>query len=226
MTLRWRHNGRDSVPNHQPHDCLLNCLFRCRSKKTSKLRATGFCAGNSPGTGEFPAQMTSYAEKCFHLMTSSWNPMDFIHFHYPILSINPMITSILLFLIHVYLMWCLYNFFLPWFSMNPLISYKFTRLCGIYSLIYLIYLIIWLLFINTHCHPTLKLEIKYQHTNTYISRKFTLLCTFMIRFKTSLPVSHYIETIKTIKLAFVFRMVCKIRYSKSCQGSVCWMLLM
>ena len=37
-TLQWRHNGRDSVSNHQPHDCLLNCLFRRRSKKTLKLR--------------------------------------------------------------------------------------------------------------------------------------------------------------------------------------------
>ena len=33
-----------------------------KSKKTSKLRVTGLCAGNSPGTGEFPAQMASYAE--------------------------------------------------------------------------------------------------------------------------------------------------------------------
>ena len=61
-TLRWRQNGRDSVSNHQPHDCLLNRVFRRRSKKTSKLRVTGLCAGNSPGTGEFPAQMASYAE--------------------------------------------------------------------------------------------------------------------------------------------------------------------
>ena len=60
--LRWRHNGRDSVSNHQPHDCLLNRLFRRRSKKTSKLCVTGPCAGNSPGTGEFPAQMASNAE--------------------------------------------------------------------------------------------------------------------------------------------------------------------
>ena len=60
--LRWRHNGRDSVSNHQPRDCLLNRLFRCRSKKTSKLRVTGLCAGNSLGTGEFPAQMASNAE--------------------------------------------------------------------------------------------------------------------------------------------------------------------
>ena len=61
-SLRWRHNGCDSVSNHQPHQCLLNRLFRRRSKKTSKLRVTGLCAGNSPGTGEFPAQMASYAE--------------------------------------------------------------------------------------------------------------------------------------------------------------------
>ena len=61
-SLRWRHNERDSVSNHQPHDCLLNRLFRRRSKKTSKLRVTGLCGGNSPGTGEFPAQMASYAE--------------------------------------------------------------------------------------------------------------------------------------------------------------------
>ena len=30
--------------------------------KTSKLRVTGPCAGNAPGTGEFPAQMSSNAE--------------------------------------------------------------------------------------------------------------------------------------------------------------------
>ena len=60
--LQWRHNGRDSVSNHQPHDCSLNRLFRRRSKKTSKLRVTGLCAGNSPVTGEFPAQMASNAE--------------------------------------------------------------------------------------------------------------------------------------------------------------------
>ena len=60
--LLWRHNGHDSVSNHQPHDCLFNHLFRCRSKKTPKLCVTGLCAGNSPGTGESPAQMASNAE--------------------------------------------------------------------------------------------------------------------------------------------------------------------
>ena len=62
LSLRWRHNERDGVSNHQPHDSLLKRLFRCRSKKTSKLRVTGLCEGNSPVTGEFPAQRTSNAE--------------------------------------------------------------------------------------------------------------------------------------------------------------------
>ena len=42
-TLLWRHNVRDGVSNHQSHDCLLNRLFRRRSKKTSELRVTGLC---------------------------------------------------------------------------------------------------------------------------------------------------------------------------------------
>ena len=62
MALLWRHKGRDAVSNHQPHDCLLNRLIRSRSKKTSKLRVTGLRVGNSPVTGEFPAQMASNAE--------------------------------------------------------------------------------------------------------------------------------------------------------------------
>ena len=82
VSLRWRHNGRDSVFNHQPHNCLLNRLFRRRSKKTSKLRVTGLCVGNSPGTGEFPAQMASNAENVsiwwrHHVCNSScgWSPL-------------------------------------------------------------------------------------------------------------------------------------------------------
>ena len=65
IALLWRHNGRNGVSNHQPHDCLLKrsfSMFRCRSKKTSKLRVAGLCATNSPMTGEFPAQMASNAE--------------------------------------------------------------------------------------------------------------------------------------------------------------------
>ena len=76
VALRWRHNECDSVSNHQPRDCLLNRLFRRRSKKTSKLRVTGLCVGNSPGTGEFPAQMASNAEN-----VSIWWRHHGVHTH-------------------------------------------------------------------------------------------------------------------------------------------------
>ena len=62
MTLQWHHNGGAGISNHQPHDCLLKCLFGRRSKKTSKLHVTGLCERNSPVTGEFPAQMASKVE--------------------------------------------------------------------------------------------------------------------------------------------------------------------
>ena len=52
--LHWRHNDQDGVSNHQPHGCLLNGLFRRKSKKTSKLRVTGLCVGNSPGPVNSP----------------------------------------------------------------------------------------------------------------------------------------------------------------------------
>ena len=52
-------------------DCLLNRLFRRRSKKIA--RTTGFLLGNPPVTGKFATQRASNAEKCFHLMTSSWH---------------------------------------------------------------------------------------------------------------------------------------------------------
>ena len=63
--LQWLHNEPDGVPNHRRLDCLFNPLFRRRSKKTSKLRVTGLCEGNSPVTGEFPSQRASKAENVF-----------------------------------------------------------------------------------------------------------------------------------------------------------------
>ena len=48
-----------------------------RSKKTPKLRVTGLCAGNSPGTGEFPAQMASNAEEA----SIWWRHHDSAQYH-------------------------------------------------------------------------------------------------------------------------------------------------
>ena len=53
--IKKRHTERYGVLNHRRLECLLNRLSRRRSKKTSKLRVTGLCEGNLPGTGELPA---------------------------------------------------------------------------------------------------------------------------------------------------------------------------
>ena len=58
ISLNWRHNVHDGVSNHQPHGCLFNRLFRRRSKKISKLRVNGLCAGNSPGPLNSPHKGT------------------------------------------------------------------------------------------------------------------------------------------------------------------------
>ena len=88
-SLHWRYNELDGVSDHQPPDCLLAYVFRHRSKKTSKLRVTGLCEGNSPVTGEFPAQKASNAENVFiwwrhHDRTrgqqlTTWNSLYFTH---------------------------------------------------------------------------------------------------------------------------------------------------
>ena len=77
LPLQWRHNEHNGISNHQPHDCLLNWLFRHRSKKISKLGVTGLCEGNSPETGEFPTQRASNSENvsiwwCHHDCTCSY----------------------------------------------------------------------------------------------------------------------------------------------------------
>ena len=60
-TLQWRHNGRNSVSNH--HSRLFTQRFiQAQIKENIKLRVTGLCARNSPGTGEFPAHMASNTE--------------------------------------------------------------------------------------------------------------------------------------------------------------------
>ena len=78
MTKQWCNNEPNGISNGQPRDCLLNCIFWYRWKKTSKLRVTGFSAGNSPVTGEFPAQRASnlvnvYIWWCDHEHFQTWS---------------------------------------------------------------------------------------------------------------------------------------------------------
>ena len=71
-TLPWRHNDQDCNSNHQPRGCLLNRLFRRKSKKISKLRVTGFVWGIHRDRW-IPRTKGQLRGKCFHLMTSSWD---------------------------------------------------------------------------------------------------------------------------------------------------------
>ena len=65
LALQWCHNERDGVSDHRRLGGLFSCLFKRRSKETSKPRVTGLCKGNSPVTGEFPSQRASNAENVF-----------------------------------------------------------------------------------------------------------------------------------------------------------------
>ena len=62
ITLQWRHNERDGVSNHQPHDCLLNSLFKAQIKENIKVPRHCPFMGNIPVTSEFLAQGASNAE--------------------------------------------------------------------------------------------------------------------------------------------------------------------
>ena len=61
VSLQWRHNGRDSVFNHQPHDCLLNRYSDADKKNIKAQRHWPLC-GEFTGDRWIPAQMASNAE--------------------------------------------------------------------------------------------------------------------------------------------------------------------
>ena len=65
LSLQWGHNACNGISNHWHLDCLFNCLFRCRSKKTSKLCITGLCEGYPPVTGVFPSKRASNMDVVF-----------------------------------------------------------------------------------------------------------------------------------------------------------------
>ena len=71
----WRHNGRDGVSDHQSHDCLLNRLFRRKSKKHQSSASLAFVWRihrwplNSPH--KWPVM-----RKMFPFDDTSWYPYD------------------------------------------------------------------------------------------------------------------------------------------------------
>ena len=68
---QWRIFRWNDESNHQPHHCLLNHSFGCRSKKTIKLRVTGHLCGEFTGDRWIPRTNGHWRGKCFRLMTSS-----------------------------------------------------------------------------------------------------------------------------------------------------------
>ena len=46
VTLIWRHNGRDGVSNHQPHDCLLNRYSGADQRKHQSSASLAFVRGS------------------------------------------------------------------------------------------------------------------------------------------------------------------------------------
>ena len=92
-SLQWCHNEHNGISFHRHPDCLLSCLFRHRSKKTSKLHVTGLGEGNPPVTGGFPSQRASNAENvfiwwCHHVLvpcknwTQTWLSLQLQMFKY------------------------------------------------------------------------------------------------------------------------------------------------
>ena len=73
-TLRWRHNGRDSVSNHQPH----NRLFRRRSKETSSSASLAFVWGihrgpvNSPHIWPVTRKMLPFDNVIMSFLNRIW----------------------------------------------------------------------------------------------------------------------------------------------------------
>ena len=71
FALQWRHNEGDGVSNHQPHDCLLICLFNAQIKENKTSASLAFVRGihrwavNPPHKGPVTRKM-------FPLVTSSW----------------------------------------------------------------------------------------------------------------------------------------------------------
>ena len=70
ISLQWSHNECDGISNHWSLNCLLSCLFGRRSKKTSNLRNTGLCEGNSPCKGPITQNMFLFDDIMFYFSES------------------------------------------------------------------------------------------------------------------------------------------------------------
>ena len=71
VSLHWRHNGRDSVSNHQPYDCLFTQPFiQTQIKENIKAPRHWPLCGEFTEDRWIPHTNGQQRGKCFHLMTS------------------------------------------------------------------------------------------------------------------------------------------------------------
>ena len=68
-SLQWRHNGHDSVSNHQPHHCFP--FIQTQIKENTKASRHWPLCGELTGNRWIPRTNGQLRGKCFHLMTSS-----------------------------------------------------------------------------------------------------------------------------------------------------------
>ena len=54
IPLQWRHNGHDSVSNHQPDDCLLNVYLEADQRKHQSSASLAFVQGIHRGPVNYP----------------------------------------------------------------------------------------------------------------------------------------------------------------------------
>ena len=74
-SLQWRHNERECTSNHQPHDCLLSCLFRKYQSSVSLAFVRGIHPWlvNSPHKGPMTRKMFPFDDVIMDLLLQySW----------------------------------------------------------------------------------------------------------------------------------------------------------
>ena len=85
-TLRWRHNGRDSVSNHQPRHCLLNRYSNADQRKQQSSASLAFVGGIHRGPVNCPHKWP---------VTRKMFPFDDVIMTYPVTH-----KSLVQFLLH------------------------------------------------------------------------------------------------------------------------------
>ena len=76
-TLQWLHNGRDSVSNTSLTIVYSTVYSHTDQRKHQSSASLAFVQGNSPGTGEFPAQMASNMKN----VSIWWRHHEYIRLH-------------------------------------------------------------------------------------------------------------------------------------------------